>query len=149
MAIARSPSRRQATVSLATTRFCYSIPLRCKGVGIASGQSAVDGEIVAIDAEGKPSFNALQNDGSSKADLYYVSDVVVLSGKDLTGEPLGKRRELLETKELPKLDELISYSPALEARLGDLPSDYSRNVPGSTSLTSLGSPIRCTTHASE
>jgi ATP-dependent DNA ligase len=35
-------------------------------------------------------------------------------------EPLAKRRELLEKNVLPKLDEPIRYSPALEASLSDL-----------------------------
>jgi ATP-dependent DNA ligase len=50
----------------------------------------------------------LQNCGSSSAPLfyyvfdYYVFDLMMLSGKDVLGEPLERRRELLETKVLPK-----------------------------------------------
>ena len=59
--------------------------------------------------------------GASKADLiFYVFDVMVLAGKDVMGEPLRQRRELLEKKVLTKLDEPIRYSPALEASLADL-----------------------------
>jgi ATP-dependent DNA ligase len=82
--------------------------------------TAVDGEIVALDEAGKPSFNALQNYGSSKADLiYYIFDVMVLAGKDVMAEPLAKRRDLIEKKVLPKLAEpsvtrLLS-SPALRS----------------------------------
>jgi DNA ligase D-like protein (predicted ligase) len=83
--------------------------------------TAVDGEIVALDGAGKPSFNALQNYGSSKADLiYYIFDVMVLAGKDVMVEPLAKRRDLLEKKVLPKLAEPVRYSPALKASLADL-----------------------------
>jgi ATP-dependent DNA ligase len=83
--------------------------------------TAVDGEIVAVDEAGKPSFNALQNYGSSKADLiYYIFDVMVLAGKDVMAQPLAKRRDLIEKKVLPKLAEPIRYSPALKASLAVL-----------------------------
>lgn len=83
--------------------------------------TVIDGEIVAPDSEGKPSFNALQNYGSGKAELiYYVFDVMVLSGKDVTSESLSKRRELPEKKVLPKLAEPIRLSPVLNASLAAL-----------------------------
>jgi bifunctional non-homologous end joining protein LigD len=49
--------------------------------------TVVDGEIVALDEAGKPSFSALQNYGSSQAPLvYYVFDVIILAGQDLRAE---------------------------------------------------------------
>jgi DNA ligase D-like protein (predicted ligase) len=101
--------------------FALRYPSIAKALASLPDDTAVDGEIVALDAEGKPSFNALQNYGSSKADLiFYVFDVMVLAGKEVMGEPLRQRRELLEKKVLTKLDEPIRYSPALEASLADL-----------------------------
>jgi DNA ligase D-like protein (predicted ligase) len=101
--------------------FALRYPSIAKALASLPDDTAVDGEIVALDAEGKPSFNALQNYGSSKADLiFYVFDVMVLAGKDVMGEPLRQRRELLEKKVLTKLNEPIRYSPALEASLADL-----------------------------
>lgn len=101
--------------------FALRYPSIAKALASLPDDTAVDGEIVALDAEGKPSFNALQNYGSSKADLiFYVFDVMVLAGKDVMGEPLRQRRELLENKVMTKLDEPIRYSPALEASLADL-----------------------------
>src|ERR1700720_2789360 len=59
--------------------------------------TVIDGEVVALDADGKPSFNMLQNYGSAGAPLhFFVFDLLVLNGKDVTAEPLVKRRELLE-----------------------------------------------------
>ena len=59
-------------------------------------------EVVALDETGKPSFNALQNYGSSQAPLhFYVFDLMILKGKDVMGETLETRRGLLETKVLP------------------------------------------------
>jgi bifunctional non-homologous end joining protein LigD len=81
----------------------------------------VDGEIVALDAEGKPSFNSLQNYGSAKTPLlYYLFDVPVLSGRDLRGLPLEQRREKLETDVLPALTEPVRASQALPGSLSDL-----------------------------
>src|SRR4051812_5335875 len=50
-------------------------------------ETVIDGEIVALDELGRPSFNVLQNYGSSKGPiLYYVFDLMLLAGKDVTGE---------------------------------------------------------------
>ena len=76
--------------------------------------------MVALDEDG-PSFNLLQNFGSAGAALaYYVFDVLVLSGGDVRGEPLHKRRLLLEKHVLPHLAEPIRYSQELPASLPDL-----------------------------
>ena len=84
-------------------------------------ETVIDGEVVALDRDGKPSFNTLQNYGSAGAPLhFYIFDLLILKGRDVMGEPLVKRRELLEEHILPKLAEPIRYSPVLEAKLEDL-----------------------------
>lgn len=84
-------------------------------------ETVIDGEVVALDRDGKPSFNTLQNYGSAGAPLhFYIFDLLILKGRDVMGEPLVKRRELLEENILPKLAEPIRYSPVLEAKLEDL-----------------------------
>src|SRR5215831_15733975 len=84
-------------------------------------ETVIDGEVVALDRDGKPSFNTLQNYGSAGAPLhFYIFDLLILKGLDVMGEPLVKRRELLEEHVLPKLAEPIRYSPVLEAKLEDL-----------------------------
>lgn len=80
--------------------------------------TVVDGEIVAFEQEGRPSFNTLQNYGSSPTPVvYYVFDVMVLGGRDLRHERLDKRRELLEAEVPPRLPEPVRYSPPLDADL--------------------------------
>ena len=70
--------------------------------------TVIDGEVVALDADGKPSFNMLQNYGSATAPLhFFVFDLLVLNGRDVTAEPLVKRRELLEKRILPRLSEPV------------------------------------------
>ena len=81
----------------------------------------LDGEVVALDANGKPSFNMLQNYGSATAPLhFFVFDLLRLNGRDVMDEPLAERRELLEKRVLPKLSEPVRYSPELKASLKDL-----------------------------
>jgi DNA ligase D-like protein (predicted ligase) len=83
--------------------------------------TVIDGEVVALDEEGRPSFNILQNYGSSAGPVvFFVFDVMVLAGRDVTKEPLSVRRALLEKKVLPKLKEPIRYSATLDAPLPDL-----------------------------
>lgn len=64
-------------------------------------ETVIDGEVVAFDDSGRPSFNMLQNYGSSKVPIfYYAFDVLILAGRDLRPETLDVRRELLRTKVL-------------------------------------------------
>jgi bifunctional non-homologous end joining protein LigD len=80
--------------------------------------TVIDGEIVAFDQDGRPSFNILQNYGAAPAPVaYYVFDVIVLAGQDVRRQPLEKRRALLEKRVLPKLPEPVRYSAPLEAEL--------------------------------
>src|SRR5215469_265233 len=84
-------------------------------------ETVIDGEIVALDESGRPSFNLLQNYGSSDSPIfYYVFDLLILSGHDVMSEPLGKRRDLLRKHVLPKLKDPIRESLQLNAALADV-----------------------------
>lgn len=69
----------------------------------------LDGEVVAIDENGKAVFQLLQNalDGNARLH-YYVFDLLYLNGRSLEGKPLIERKAMLE-KLLPKSD-VIRYS---------------------------------------
>jgi bifunctional non-homologous end joining protein LigD len=96
-------------------------PTVIPGLANLPNETVIDGEVVALDEEGRPSFNALQNyNGSGTPIFYYVFDVIVLGGRDVKGQPLEDRRELLEQKVLPKLGEPVRYTGILEASLRDL-----------------------------
>ena len=60
-------------------------------------QVVLDGEIVALGEDGRPSFQALQHRSSHPKHqiVFYVFDVLHADGEDLTGEPLEARRALL------------------------------------------------------
>jgi bifunctional non-homologous end joining protein LigD len=91
------------------------------GLSCMPDETVIDGEVVALDEAGRPSFNSLQNTGSARAPIfYYVFDLMMLAGCDVTGEPLDRRRELLEQHVLPKLHDPVRYSPELQGRMADL-----------------------------
>lgn len=46
--------------------------------------TAVDGELVAFDGEGKPSFNELQNADSKTNVVFYVFDVLTVRSRDVS-----------------------------------------------------------------
>ncbi len=65
---------------------------------IAAQQAVIDGEIVAINEQGCPSFQALQNRASTGRDwqiVYYAFDLLELEGVDLKSKPLHIRKEKL------------------------------------------------------
>jgi DNA ligase D-like protein (predicted ligase) len=61
-------------------------------------QVVLDGEIVALGPDGRPSFQALQHRTAAKhfAFVYYAFDLLRLGDRDLVREPLSARRQLLE-----------------------------------------------------
>ena len=101
--------------------FSRRYPAVLRGLAKLPDETVIDGEIVALDEDGRPSFNALQNSiGSETSVVFYVFDLIVLSGRDVSAEPLTARRELLERKVLPTLADPVRYAGILEASLRDL-----------------------------
>jgi len=65
---------------------------------IHAGTASIDGEIVAVDSNGCPSFQALQNRASLRRDwqiVYYAFDLLNFEGEDWTKKPLAERKEKL------------------------------------------------------
>ena len=72
--------------------FASRYPAIAKALATLPADTVVNGEIVAFDADGKPSFNLLQNHSSSGVPLvYYIFDVLVIGGEDVTGGTLERR----------------------------------------------------------
>ena len=80
--------------------------------------TVLDGEIVAIDDEGKPNFNLLQNFRTGGHIQYYVFDLLCLDNRDTTRLPLTERRQLL--KELTFKDNRIKILDYIEAEPAEL-----------------------------
>ncbi|HLJ45278.1 MAG TPA: non-homologous end-joining DNA ligase [Bryobacteraceae bacterium] len=101
--------------------FSRKYPVITAALASMPDETVLDGEVVAIDESGKPSFNALQNYTAASIPLiYYVFDVMVLAGRDLIDERLSTRRELLQGDVLQRLEDPIRASAVLDARLADL-----------------------------
>jgi len=76
----------------------------------------LDGEIVVLDKDGKPSFQLMQQYAQDKSlsVCYYVFDCLYIDGKSIEHKPLLERKELLE-KLLPKGD-VIRYCDHIEEK---------------------------------
>ena len=71
--------------------------------------AVIDGELVALDAQGVSRFQLLQNALNTSANLHYcVFDIMFLGGEDLRGLPLVERKKRLRSI-LPK-EPLLTYS---------------------------------------
>lgn len=82
---------------------------------LSAGEVVLDGEIVALDAKGRSSFQLLQSalSGDGAAPIrYYVFDVLRRDGRSLTGRPIEERREILE-QVLEGAPDEIRISPVL------------------------------------
>jgi DNA ligase D-like protein (predicted ligase) len=84
-------------------------------------ETSIDGELVALDEAGRPSFNALQNYRRAATPLqFYVFDVLTLAGRSLKNEPLEERRRVLQTKVMPRMPESVLFSETLEATASEV-----------------------------
>jgi bifunctional non-homologous end joining protein LigD len=60
--------------------------------------TVVDGEVVVLDEVGRPNFNLLQHSRSQASRIcYFIFDVLVYHGHDLTHLPLIERREIMRS----------------------------------------------------
>jgi bifunctional non-homologous end joining protein LigD len=94
---------------------------------IAADTALLDGEIVAVDAQGRPSFQVLQNRkslGGGWSVVYYAFDLLNLEGDDLQQLPLHERKAKLK-KLIGKTDStILRYS----AELSGTPAAILRTV---------------------
>jgi bifunctional non-homologous end joining protein LigD len=66
---------------------------------LIADMAVIDGEIVAVDAKGRPSFQVLQNRkrlGGGWSVIYYAFDLLNLEGEDLQRLPLHERKAKLK-----------------------------------------------------
>lgn len=82
--------------------------------------TVLDGEIVAVSGDGKPSFSSLQNSrDDAAAILFYAFDAPVLAGADLRSKPLAKHREIVREL-ISKLPDTIRFSETFDASASEL-----------------------------
>jgi len=99
-----------------TTQF----PTITAGCADLQDRTVLDGEIIALNENGRPSFNALQNRRFHQdAIQFYAFDLLIFGGHRLLDLPLEKRREWLKTA-LNKATDPIRFSASLEADVDSL-----------------------------
>jgi len=96
---------------------------------IRATTAVLDGEIAAVDKTGTPRFNLLRakEQGTGHVVIYFAFDLLYLDGRDLTQEPVIKRKALLK-KILPRrqvarlryTDHVIGDGKAMFAELSRL-----------------------------
>nr|WP_298935723.1 DNA ligase D [uncultured Dyadobacter sp.] len=88
-------------------------PVIAKALRELGHDAIIDGEVVVLNEEGKPDFDALQlYNGHSTPIKYCVFDLLWLEGNDLMELPLESRKELLKT--LCEGSDILQYSESFE-----------------------------------
>ena len=73
----------------------------------------VDGEVCALDEEGRPSFSAMQQAKSGTPIVYYLFDLLEVDGEPIVDLPLEERRKRLE-KLLDKRNKTVRFSESFD-----------------------------------
>lgn len=100
-ALASKHGRDVSLLSLRKSSLNSDFPAVLQAVRSLNAEAALlDGEIVAVNEKGQPSFQALRNRKSLGREwhvVYYAFDLLQLEGEDLKRLPLDERREKLKS----------------------------------------------------
>jgi DNA ligase D-like protein (predicted ligase) len=111
----RAQAIKQGPVVSLASRNLKNITRQFPGIAraaaaLAAAAVVLDGEIVAIDSEGRPSFQALHHAATEGLSIvYYAFDLLHLNGRDLTRMPLDERRASL--RDVVKGSDLLLSEP--------------------------------------
>jgi bifunctional non-homologous end joining protein LigD len=106
-----------------TTNF-KALAEAARGLSFRSG--VLDGEVVALETDGRPSFQLLQNHASAACQVvFYAFDLLNLEGRRTTGLPLHQRRDLLE-QVLTHRPDCFHYSTELKGNPAKLVEQVKR-----------------------
>ena len=92
-------------------------------------ECVIDGEVVALDEEGRSSFQLLQAremEGRKSPVYFYAFDLVQLDGKSLVSLPLQARKNVLENLCASAADLRIRYSGAIDGDANQLLREVQR-----------------------
>jgi DNA ligase D-like protein (predicted ligase) len=90
-------SRQAILYSRNGKNFNKRFPQVAEGLSGLPSDTVIDGEVVALDDSGKPDFHRLQHFGAEASRIqYFVFDLLIWNGRDLTEMPLSERRRLLK-----------------------------------------------------
>jgi bifunctional non-homologous end joining protein LigD len=100
----RAIAVKSGRISLYSRRkksFNSQYPFLVEALSDLPDDTVVDGEVVALDDAGRPKFHLLQQFRSQAPRIrYFIFDLLIFKGHDLTGLPLTERRKLLGTLKL-------------------------------------------------
>jgi bifunctional non-homologous end joining protein LigD len=112
-----------------------------KAVRELPDETVIDGEIVALDEDGRPSFNLLQGFGMPAATVMYAFDLLMLHGKDVRPSSLDDRRA--ELQEITgRLPDAIWFSETFNVPISDLVAAVRQNQLEGIVAKRAGSPYR-------
>jgi bifunctional non-homologous end joining protein LigD len=96
--------------------------------GLSCESAVFDGEVVALDEQGRPSFQLLQNAAESRPALcYYVFDLLQLDGRDLRKLPAVERKaRLAKLIEGQPPGGMLRFSASLDGEPGRLVDEIRR-----------------------
>jgi bifunctional non-homologous end joining protein LigD len=96
---------------------------------LPANECVVDGEVVALDEEGRSSFQLLQAremDGRKSPIYFYAFDLLQLDGKSLISLPLEARKDILEKLCAGADDPRLRYSGAIDGDAKQLLKEVQR-----------------------
>jgi bifunctional non-homologous end joining protein LigD len=121
--LAGKEGKRVTLWSRRQTLFTKKFPGIARALNRLKSGSLIDGEIVALDPSGRPSFNLLQHYRSKASSIrYYAFDLLTYQGKSLLDVPLQSRREMLiqALEDIPRSEQAIALSEAFTTDPGAL-----------------------------
>jgi bifunctional non-homologous end joining protein LigD len=121
--------------------FTRRFPAVAKAITELPIDTMIDGEIVALDEEGRPSFNLLQGFGNVRAIVLYAFDLLMLSGKDVRPWPLDERRGHLR-EVVPTLSDNVRYCETFNVPLSELVQAVRKHQLEGIVAKRAGSPYR-------
>jgi DNA ligase D-like protein (predicted ligase) len=148
-AIGRKAGRSAQLWSRNRKNFARRFPAVVKALADLPDDTIIDGEVVALDKHGRPSFDLLQGLGTgARSIVLYAFDLLMLRGRDVRYWPLDERRhELLET--VKNVSDGVRYSETFNVPLADLEGAVREHRLEGIVAKRAGSPYRSGERSSE
>lgn len=94
--------------------FYNSYPIIVEALSKMKMNAVLDGEVVALDKKGTPSFQLLQHYNYDSPLIYYVFDLLQVNKKNICSLPLIERKKQL--KKFLKKNDVVRYSDHIEEK---------------------------------